>query len=116
MPDIARGASPVGGGKPAAFLCRARHGAPGAAGQTKAIRDASGPRALPHVFGPIYGTERSSPQLVASKTDRFTTMIPGFPTSHLISQNGQAIYLRFYGRRSQCAQPPSIRRSKPAWF
>lgn len=66
MPDIARGASPVGGGKPAAFLCRARHVAPGAAGQTKAIRGTSGARALPHVFGPIYGTERSSPQLVAS--------------------------------------------------
>ncbi|GAA6334085.1 hypothetical protein I0600191H4_10570 [Collinsella sp. i06-0019-1H4] len=41
MPDIARGASPVGGGKPAAFLCRARHVAPDAAGQTKAIRGAS---------------------------------------------------------------------------
>ena len=66
MPDIARGASPVGGGKPAAFLCRARHVTPGAAGQTKAIRGTSGARALPHVFGPIYGTERSSPQLVAS--------------------------------------------------
>ena len=65
MPDIARGASPVGGGKPAAFLCWARHVTPGAAGQTKAIRGTSGARALPHVFGPIYGTERSSPQLVA---------------------------------------------------
>ena len=42
MPDIARGASPAGGGKPAAFLPGARHVAPGAAGQTKAIRGASG--------------------------------------------------------------------------
>ena len=41
MPDIARGASPAGGGKPAAFLPEARHVAPGAAGQTKAIRGAS---------------------------------------------------------------------------
>ena len=28
MPDIARGASPAGGGKPAAFLSGARHVAP----------------------------------------------------------------------------------------
>ena len=42
MPDIARGASPAGGGKPAAFLPGARYVAPGAAGQTKAIRGASG--------------------------------------------------------------------------
>ena len=42
MPDIARGASPAGGGEPAAFLPGARHVAPGAAGQTKAIRGASG--------------------------------------------------------------------------
>ena len=65
MPEIARGARPAGDGKPAAFLTGARHVAPDAVGQTKAIRGTSGARALPHVFGPIYGTERSSPQLVA---------------------------------------------------
>lgn len=66
MPEIARGARPAGGGKPAAFLPGARHVAPDAARQTKAISDASGGRAPPHAFGPIYGTVRSSPQLVAS--------------------------------------------------
>ena len=44
MPDIACGASlgKEGVGKPAAFLSEARHVVPGAAGQTKAIRGASG--------------------------------------------------------------------------
>ena len=42
MPEIARGARPAGGGKPAAFLPGARHVAPDAVGQTKAIRVASG--------------------------------------------------------------------------
>ena len=41
MPDIVLGASPAGGGKPAAFLSGARHVAPGAADQTKAVRGAS---------------------------------------------------------------------------
>jgi len=42
MPEIARGARPAGDGKPAAFLPGARHVAPDAVGQTKAIRGASG--------------------------------------------------------------------------
>ena len=42
MPEIARGARPAGGGKPAAFLPGVRHVAPDAVGQTKAIRVASG--------------------------------------------------------------------------
>ena len=41
MPDIARGARSAGGGKLATFLPGARHVAPGAADQTKAIRGAS---------------------------------------------------------------------------
>ena len=54
--------------------------------------------------------------LSLQKTDRFTTLITGFLTSRLLSHNGQAIYLRFYERRIRCARPPSIQRSKPAWF
>ena len=41
MPEIARGARPAGSGKPAALRPGARHVAPGAAGQNKAIRGAS---------------------------------------------------------------------------
>ena len=41
MPEIARGARPAGSGKPVALLPGARHVAPGAAGQNKAIRGAS---------------------------------------------------------------------------
>ena len=42
MPEIARGARPAGGGVAAAALLGARHVAPDAVGQTKAIRVASG--------------------------------------------------------------------------
>ena len=51
VPDIVRGA---------------RHVAPGAAGQTKAIRGASGDLSPSARLRTIFGTVRSSPKLVAS--------------------------------------------------
>ena len=117
MPDIARGARSAGGSKPAAFLpgvsaCRPRCRRPDQSDPRcfrghEPFRTPSGQFTEPCVARPSWSLY---------KTDRFTTMIPGFSTSHLISQNGQAIYLRFCGRRIRCAKPPSIRRSKPAWF
>ncbi len=79
---------------------------------TGANRASRVPSVLPP--GPIIGTDREPPRPVAPKPGRFTTMIPGWPTTPPFSPMGQAPYLRFRKREMRRARGSPIHRSKPA--
>ena len=83
----------------------------GSLGSRGARRPVSG---LPRAAGPIIGADHEAPRPVAPKEGRFTTMIPGWPTTPPFSPMSQAPYLRFCKRKMKRARGLSIRRSKPA--
>ena len=72
------------------------------------------PSGLPRASGPIIGSGREPPRTVAPKAGRFTTMIPGWPTTPPFSPMPQAPYLRFCKWDIRRARGSSIHRSKPA--
>ena len=81
----------------------------------KLAREPSHPASgLPRAACPIIGPGREPPRSVAPKAGRFTTMIPGWPTTPPFSPMPQAPYLRFRKREMRRARESPIRRSKPA--
>ena len=69
---------------------------------------------LPRAACPIIGTGREPSRPVAPKPGRFTTMIPGRPTTPPFLPISQAPYLRFRKQKMRRARGLPIHRSKLA--